>query len=515
MPATGEPPVAMRFLPGTLRRLLARALLALAAGWLPAGPATAAPPPIPREFRGVWIASKGNIDWPSKPGLTTAAQQEELRTLLDGARRLHLNAVLLQVRPQGDALYESRIEPWSEYLSGREGVAPSPRWDPLAFAVREAHARGLELHAWINPFRARSDGKRTPLAPDHIARRRPDLVVDYKGQLWMDPGEPEVRAHTVAVARDIVRRYDVDGLHLDDYFYPYPVKDAGGRLLPFPDDRSWQRHGRASGAPDRAAWRRMNVDRVVEELGRAVHAEKPMVRFGISPFGIWRPGHPPSVHGLDAYEHLAADAPKWAREGWVDYLAPQLYWTIAAPRQGFRPLLEWWVEQTPDGRHLWPGLSSARIGSDRPASEIVQQVEIVQRQAGSDGYLFWNATSLRSNKGGVADLLRRGPLAGPAVTPATPWLQGAIPVLAGFDARPRKGTPAALTVRWQVKDPATVSVFVIQHRIGDRWELTVAGPAETTRTYPGPTPAAVPSEVWVTPVGRTGATGKPAFWRRP
>lgn len=474
------------------------------------GPAV---PALPREFRACWIASKGNIDWPSQPGLPTARQQAELRQILDQARLLRLNAVILQVRPQGDALYASRLEPWSAYLTGREGVGPATAWDPLAYAVQEAHARGLELHAWINPFRARSESTPSPMAPEHFARRRPDLTRTYGNQLWLDPGEPEVRRHSQEVALDLVRRYDLDGLHLDDYFYPYPVKDSAGNLVPFPDHASWRRHGPTSGQPDRPAWRRSNVDRFVHDLGRAIHQAKPWVKYGISPFGIWRPGHPAPVRGLDAYETLSADARRWIQEGWVDYLAPQLYWTIDAPQQSFPLLLAWWHGQNAPARHVWPGLAPARIGTDRRAVEIVRQVELARQQPGGNGFLLWNASSLRLNKGGVADLLSAGPLREPALVPACPWLGGETPSLTRFDPSSRRAD-SELQLSWQAADQAPVAVFALQYRLGTRWFLEVLPSGQRTHTFRRPLLPRLPDEVRLTPVGRTGAAGRPGLWRR-
>lgn len=207
--------------------------------------APAGPPPVPREFRAMWIATVGNIDWPSKSGLPVARQQAELRALLDTAQRWHLNAVILQVRTSCDALYASPLEPWSEYLSGRMGVAPLPAWDPLAFAVTEAHARSLELHAWLNPFRARYSQAISPVAAQHVSRTKPDLVVQYGKFLWLDPGLAESRDHTLKVVADLVHRYDVDGIHIDDYFYPYPEKTSLGTPVPFPDERSWSAYQRS------------------------------------------------------------------------------------------------------------------------------------------------------------------------------------------------------------------------------------------------------------------------------
>ena len=309
------------------------------------------PPTVAREFRAVWVATVDNIDWPSKRTLGTDEQKAELITLLDRAASTGLNAVIFQVRPAGDALYESSIEPWSEYLTGRQGKAPSPLWDPLAFAVKEAHARGLELHAWFNPYRAKHPSAKGPLARSHLSRTNPSLVKTYGTHLWMDPGEPAVRARTLKVVLDVVKRYDIDGVHLDDYFYPYKEKRTNGST-DFPDDASFKKYRKAGGDLDRDDWRRSNVDKLIEAMHVGIAKTKPWVKFGISPFGIWRPGNPESVVGFDAYTQLYADSRKWLRAGWVDYFTPQLYWAIAPEKQSYPKLLAWWAGQNEKGRHL-------------------------------------------------------------------------------------------------------------------------------------------------------------------
>ncbi|MGH7670612.1 MAG: glycoside hydrolase family 10 protein, partial [Gemmatimonadaceae bacterium] len=308
-------------------------------------------PPVMREFRGVWVATVDNIDWPSEPGLSTTEQKAELTAILDRAAALHLNAVIFQVRPSADALYESKLEPWSAFLTGRMGRPPAPLWDPLAFAVREAHARGLELHAWFNPFRARYPGDDGPAASSHVSRRLPGLVHQYGRYEWMDPGSAETRAMAIRVILDVVKRYDVDGVHIDDTFYPYPVS-RGGRDVPFPDDATYRAYRKRGGTLSHDDWRRHSVDLFVEQLYHAVKQVKPWVKVGISPFGIWRPGNPPSVKGLDAYASIFADSRLWLANGWVDYLAPQLYWPIEPKQQSFPALLKWWAAQNTAGRIL-------------------------------------------------------------------------------------------------------------------------------------------------------------------
>ena len=384
------------------------------------------PPTIGREFRGVWVASVDNIDWPSRPGLSTAAAKRELITLLDRARSAGLNAVIFQVRPAGDALYVSKLEPWSEYLTGRQGVGPKPAWDPLAFAVQEAHKRGMELHAWFNPYRARHPSAKGSVSSRHLARRRPALVKSYGKHLWMDPGEPEVRAHTVAVIIDVVKRYDIDGVHLDDYFYPYKERAPDGSLLEFPDSGSYARYLVGGGALGRDDWRRDNVDRMVEELYRRIHEAKPGVKFGVSPFGIWRPGYPDQIRGFDAYTELYADARKWLREGWVDYFAPQLYWPVAQQAQSYPVLLRWWAEQNLYGRHIWPGNFASRVGERTRApwltSEIVSQVAATRAEAGAGGNIHFSAKVFLEDRDSIATRMARQSYGATALVPPSPWL---------------------------------------------------------------------------------------------
>jgi len=467
-------------------------------------------PPVPREFRGVWIATVDNIDWPSKAGLPVEAQKAELLALFDRAARIRLNAVILQVRPAADAFYMSKLEPWSVYLTGRNGRPPVPAWDPLAFAVAEAHSRGLELHAWFNPYRARYRGDRGPLSARHVSKTMPAVVKKYGAYLWMDPGEPSVRAHTTKVILDVVRRYDIDGVHIDDYFYPYQERDRRGRVIPFPDDRSWTRYRRTGGTLDRDAWRRRNVDLLVQQLYRDIKSVKPWVKFGVSPFGIWRPGFPASVRGLDAYDALFADSRRWLAEGWLDYFAPQLYWQVGAPQQSYPALLEWWAGQNQRGRHLWPGNGTYKVtdaGSARwPATEVVQQITLTRDQPGAGGNVHYNMTALMRSVDALADQLATGPYAGPALVPASPWLATKPPstpiVSVTRNSRnlnlrisvPADRTASSSTPRW----------WLVRARYGDGWRAQVVDArAQSVTVSPG-AERELPDFIVVNAVDRAG-----------
>lgn len=400
------------------------------------------PPPAPREFRAVWVATVANIDWPSKAGLPVAQQRAEIIAILDRAQALKLNVIILQVRPAADALYPSALEPWSEYLTGRQGGDPG--YDPLALWIEEAHRRGLELHAWFNPYRARHTDAKSPLVPTHLANTAPPVVKRYGEMLWMDPGEPVAVERTLAVVQDVVRRYDVDGVHLDDYFYPYPVPEPGSGpkpagvfpdprpMIEFPDDSAWERYRQSGGQLARADWRRQNVDQLVERLNRSIHEIKPWVKFGISPFGLGRPNlRPRGIEGFSQYDQLYADVEMWLRNGWLDYFAPQLYWPIKQTPQAFPVLLEYWAKQNTAQRHLWPGLFTSSINETPKswtAEEILEQIALLRGNPAARGHIHFSAVSLMQNRRGIAEKLSAGPYATAALVPATPWLGAAGPL---------------------------------------------------------------------------------------
>ncbi|MDT9697600.1 family 10 glycosylhydrolase [Streptomyces sp. P17] len=351
------------------------------------------------EMRGMWLATVDNRDWPSRPGLSAAAQRAELIAHLDTAVRRRLNTVIFQVRPTADALWPSPYEPWSVVLTGTQGKAPG--WDPLGTAVREAHARGLELHAWFNPYRIAKHTNLTSLVASHPARKHPDWVVRYGGQLYYNPGLPEVRAFVQDAMMDAVRKYPVDGVHFDDYFYPYPL--AGQT---FDDDVAYDRHG--GGFSGRAAWRRHNIDRLVEETAARVQEVRPGTRFGISPFGVWRnAGTDPlgsDTRALQAYDDLYADSRKWVRKNWVDYICPQLYWHIGFAAADYAVLLPWWAKTVRGtatklyvGEALYRAGDPAQGAAWQDPAELSRHLTLAREHQEVAGHVFFAAREVAAD----------------------------------------------------------------------------------------------------------------------
>ncbi len=353
------------------------------------------------DFRAAWIASVHNINFPSGEGLSADAQRAQIVRLLDCAQRCKLNAVLVQVRPESDALYASRIEPWSRFLTGEQGV--SPGYDPLAFFISEARRRGIGVHAWLNPYRASATASKARAA-NHISRKFPQYTYRIGSALWMDPGAPAVQDQIVAVVRDIASRYDVAGVHFDDYFYPYPTDS--GATYPFPDEATYAAYRAGGGTLSKADWRRDNVNALIRRASQAVHSTKPGALFGVSPFGISMPGVPEGIKaGVNQYNQLYGDPLTWLKNGWVDYLAPQLYWREGGP-QSFSSLLRWWrgPQANPRGVPIWPGIAIDRLTEKGwPATEIATQLDL-ERQIGPrgrGGFILWSIGPLQKNTKGV------------------------------------------------------------------------------------------------------------------
>jgi len=356
------------------------------------------------ELRGAWISTVHNLDWPSK-GSSPAQQKAELVRLLDSAKSLGLTDVFFQVRPEGDALYRSSLEPWSRFLTGTQGKDPG--YDPLAFCISEAGKRGIRVHAWFNPYRA-SVKAGNPLASNHMARRYSPYAYKIGSIVCMDPGAPEVQDHVVKVVTDVARRYGVAGIHFDDYFYPYP---APGKTVSFPDSKTYQRYRASGGKLELADWRRDNVNRLIARSSQAVKEARPGIVFGVSPFGIYTKGQPSTVKaGLDQLNEIYADPLKWMRSGWVDYIAPQLYWKDQSD-QSFTELLRWWRSPSvnPRGVPVYPGIASYRMKEQGwPAQEIVRQVGLSRTVgSGPSGHIFFRMEDLANNTKGVSSMLKK------------------------------------------------------------------------------------------------------------
>ncbi|MFF9407752.1 glycoside hydrolase family 10 protein [Streptomyces anandii] len=382
----------------------ARGAAARATG--PAASATSAGRPrgAAAEMRGVWLATVANRDWPSRTGLSASRQRGELTALLDAAVRRRLNTVMFQVRPTADALWPSPYEPWSQWLTGTQGGDPG--WDPLAFAVEQAHARGLALHAWFNPYRVALHADPSRLAAAHPARRHPDWVVRYGGKLYYNPGLPEVRAFVQRAMLDAVEKYPLDGVHFDDYFYPYP--EAGQT---FDDRAAYERHG--GGFPSRAAWRRDNVDRLVRETAAGIQRLRPGAQFGISPFGVWRNASTDSRGsdtraGVQTYDDLYADTRTWVREGWIDYVVPQLYWAIGHSAVDYATLVSWWSGVARSSRtRLYVGEALYKEGDAsqgaawRDARELTRHLTLAGKHPQVRGHVFFAAKEVAADPAGA------------------------------------------------------------------------------------------------------------------
>jgi uncharacterized lipoprotein YddW (UPF0748 family) len=429
-------------------------------------PATA--PKAMREFRAAWIATVANINWPSKPGLTTEEQQQEAIALLDFLQQHNFNAAILQVRPQADALYKSDLEPWSYFLTGKQGKAPDPYYDPLEFWTTEAHNRGLELHVWLNPYRAHHPRGDSVISDRSIIKTDPNLVLYLKqGYWWMDPSQKEVQDKTTNVVMDLVKRYDIDGVHFDDYFYPYREYNLGED---FPDSSSYVSYQSTGGTLSRGDWRRNSVNDLIERIYKEMKATKPYVKFGLSPFGLWRPGYPESACCFDQYDILYADAKLWLNKGWIDYFTPQLYWPIKRVPLSFPVLLGWWAKENTKHRHLWPGISVGRDTSGRTVDETINQIMIARGMLPeSKGVVHWSISSDVRNTN-LQSALLAGPYKEGAIVPASPWLDKNAPEPPSVTST--KSTDS-LQVNWSHPNPTDVFRWIVYYEYGNTWNYKI------------------------------------------
>jgi uncharacterized lipoprotein YddW (UPF0748 family) len=434
----------------------------------PTPTSTQAGPKTEREFRAAWVATVANINWPSKPGLPVDSQQKEAIAMLDFLKANHFNAVIFQVRPQADALYKSNLEPWSYYLTGTQGKAPEPFYDPLQFWVEAAHDRGIELHVWLNPYRAHHPTG-GPVSDQSLVKRMPESVVYLKeGYWWFDPTMKSTQDHSAAVVMDLVKRYDIDGVHFDDYFYPYP---AYNKNEDFPDSTSWKAYTAGGGTLSKGDWRRKGVNDFIERLYREIKAEKKHVKFGLSPFGIWRPGFPEMACCFDQYDVLYADAKLWLNKGWIDYFSPQLYWAINRPQQSFPALLNWWAKENTMQRHLWPGISVGNDTSSKNVTEIMNQIWITRGLVPeSKGIIHWSIGQVFKNPPMAKGLLD-GPYKKQALVPTSNWLDNQAPAIP--EATQEKLNDSTYTIRWSHAKEKDIFHYVVYYQHGNTWNYQV------------------------------------------
>jgi uncharacterized lipoprotein YddW (UPF0748 family) len=375
------------------------------------------------EFRGVWIATVSNIDWPQSKSNDPEKQKADFIRLADMHKRNGMNVLVMQIRPAADAFYPSTLEPWSEFLTGKQGEAPNPYYDPLQFMIEETHKRGMEFHAWLNPYRAVFNINASSIAPDHVTRKHPEWFLTYGDKKYFDPGNKQAQAFVTSVVRDIVKRYSVDAIHMDDYFYPYRIPGKE-----FPDEGSFQRAGTSLSKDD---LRRSNCDSIIVAIHRVIRAERPECRFGISPFSVWRnkskdPEGSDSRAGVTNYDDLYADILLWLKKGWIDYVTPQLYLEIGHDKIAYEKLLDWWGKHS-YGKHVYIGHGIYRAGEAnslkwKNPNELPNQIKLLRDNPNVQGSIYFSSKSFEKNFNGWNDSLRNNYYKEPALIPATPWL---------------------------------------------------------------------------------------------
>ncbi|MGL5063646.1 MAG: glycoside hydrolase family 10 protein [Microcoleus sp.] len=429
-----------------------------------------------REFRGVWLTSVWNIDWPFSNKLLAEQQKAEFIKIVDRLAEMNFNAIIVQVRPAGDALYPSQLEPWSFWLTGSPGKPPQPYYDPLIFIISESHKRNIEVHAWFNPYRAKVSSKTPANVSPHLSVSNPECVYPWGDEMWMDPGITLVQDKTYNVILDVVKRYDIDGIHFDDYFYPYPIDGKD-----FPDSKTYNNYRSNGGKLSLGDWRRENVNSLIQRLARGIRSAKPNVKFGISPFGIYRPGQPPGSRGLDAYEALYADSKKWLESGWVDYLTPQLYWRIDQTAQSYPMLLNWWLDNNPKQKHIYPGNNLGRLdGNKWTVDEINQQIAITRNsnERLALGNVFFSMKSFSDNRQQIYDNFKSSTYAQPALVPAMPWQQGTVPSRPAGLAVKKVGNSTVLN--WDNSTDLSIRSWTLYQKIDSNWKLIKILNAATT-----------------------------------
>lgn len=460
-----------------------------------------------REFRGAWMHTVHQSQYAK---MTPDETKKYLCNQLDSLQEAGVNAVIFQVRPSADAFYPSKLEPWSRFLTGKAGVAPKPMWDPLKFMIEESHKRGMELHAWLNPYRV-TTSRNEVLPKNHIYYKHPNRFVRYDGKLYFDPGLPENRKFIEDVVLDLINRYDLDGIHMDDYFYPYPVAKKE-----FPDDASYLKYGKGM---NRGDWRRKNVDLLIEELHRVIATNKPWVIFGVSPFGIWRnkksDPRGSDTNGLQNYDALYADVLFWSKNGWVDYMLPQLYWELEHKAASYLVLVDWWNNNA-NGRHMYIGqdvnktMKLPDLAPSQEKSQLKHKVELTRKLENIQGNCWWPGYSITRNYLGVADSLANDLQSTIALVPTYPWISKEIPAAV---------TGAAIsgnTVKWNM--PVAVGKindathYVIYASDSDDSDAVISDPENIIAVVYGNSykfEGTMPERVYITALNRVNNESQP------
>lgn len=379
-----------------------------------------------REFRGVWIATVDNINWPSKKGLSMEEQKKEYIDILDEIKSLNMNAIIMQVRPTADRFYKKpSLEPWSEYITGESGKYPG--YDPLEFFIEEAHKRNIEFHAWFNPYRITLK-KGAPIPKNHVARKHMDWVIKYDGRYYYDPGNPQARDFTENIIVDVVKNYNIDGVHMDDYFYPYPVLGKNRKVIPFNDSKSFEKYGNKMSLGD---WRRNNTSTFVRELSSKIKRAKPYVKFGISPFGVWRnndkdPTGSETRAGAENYDTLYADTRVWIKNNWIDYIVPQIYWDFNLKVAPYKTLVDWWINEVKGSNvNLYIGHAAYKLGGTkawRNENELINQIKYNRKTGKVQGSVFFGYDKINNNTMRIKDNLRKKVYENIILPNKTPWI---------------------------------------------------------------------------------------------
>lgn len=441
--------------------------------------------PPKRELRGVWFATVSNIDFPSSPVRSSEVLRSEWKEKLDKLAEAGFNAVFVQVRPAADAFYPSGLAPWSQYLTGKQGRAIEEDFDPMKMMIDEARERGMAFHAWLNPYRASMDTLLNQLSDEHPLKKHPEWMVKYGGRLYLNPALPEVRNYVTEVVLELLMKYQLDGIHFDDYFYPYPAGET------FPDADGFVKYG--YGYPTIDAWRRSNVDKLIAQVSGMVKAIAPEVQFGVSPFGVYRNKANDPLIGSDTraaittYDDLHADVLNWLQNGWVDYVAPQLYWNIGYPPADYKILLEWW--QSHRGKFpIFAGMAAYKVGTNpEPAwaspKEMPKQIALNRSQPGVSGSIMYNAKSVLGNPLGLLDSLRNHYFRTPALAPAMPWKGLAEPPVPKISRTKWKNGALNLEVKLDSRQNANMLVV---YRFEDRLPGDYNNPENILRIIPVP-----------------------------